>query len=251
MLILPVNDDSEFRYKDGTLYISRLAPDDDLNEKFNEAAKRYSGFEQIALRDLKTIPLQIAIEKPSILSTIYFKSDPTFSNLLAADEVEIEVKYAGLNTKEIAVLSGRHHSNSFSDECSGIITKCGRDVQNLKVGDQVYCLSFSKFGNYVREKAIFCQRLEQGDTLEGTSTLPIVFSTALYRLTDLGRLARGELVLIQSATGGVGLAACQAAHIIGAEIFATVGTEHKKKEQWSSIWYKRRPHSLVTREILC
>lgn len=55
--ITAVNDDSEFRYKDGTLYISRLAPDDDLNEKFNEAAKRYSCFEQIALRDLKTIPL--------------------------------------------------------------------------------------------------------------------------------------------------------------------------------------------------
>ncbi len=37
-------------------------------------------------------------------------------------------------------------------------------------------------------------------------------------------------MLIQSATGAVGLAACQIAHMIGAEVFATVGMEEKKNE---------------------
>ncbi|KAF4624420.1 hypothetical protein G7Y89_g13751 [Cudoniella acicularis] len=187
-----LNDDSEFRYKDGILYISRLAADDALNDKSKATAFKDSVVEQTPLKDLKSTALQLAIDKPGVLSTIYFKQDPEFAKPLAADEVEIEVKFAGVNNKDIAVLTGRHHSDSFSDECSGIITQIGSEVKDVKVGDEVYCQSFSKFGNFVREKAAFCQRLENGDTLEGTSTLPIAFSTALYGLIDLGRLSKSD-----------------------------------------------------------
>ncbi|KAI1175676.1 hypothetical protein F4777DRAFT_598427 [Nemania sp. FL0916] len=242
-----VEDDSEWRYKDGILHISRLTPDDVLNRDSRIVANA-SGVEQIPLKDLKQTPLQIAIEKPGVLSTIYFKPDADFMKPLAADEVEIEVKYAGVNNKDIAVLTGRHHSDSFSDECSGIITQIGRNVTDLRVGDQVYCQSFSKFGNFVREKAAFCQRLEPGDTLEGTCTLPIAFSTAIYGLVDLGRLSSGESVLIQSATGAVGLAACQIARMLGAEIYATVGTEEKKQELLAMGYGIEEDHILWSRD---
>ncbi|KAH8198332.1 hypothetical protein TruAng_007487 [Truncatella angustata] len=225
-----LNDDSEFRYKDGVLHVSRLASDDTLSGKSEATADAESTTQQLSLKDLKTTPLQLAIEKPGVLSTVYFKPDPEFSKILPADEVEIEVRYAGVNNKDLAVLTGRHHSDSFSDECSGIVTKIGSEVVDLQVGDLVYCQSFSKFGNFVRDKATFCQRLEDGDTLEGTATLPIAFCTAIYGLMDLGRLEKGETVLIQSATGAVGLAACQIARMVGAEIFATVGTGDKMAE---------------------
>ncbi|KAI1406986.1 hypothetical protein F5Y13DRAFT_207084 [Hypoxylon sp. FL1857] len=226
--VAKINDDSEFRYKDGILYTSRLAADDSLNERLKTITSKDSDAERVPLSDLKATPLQLAIEKPGVLSTIYFKPDRDFVKEIATDEVEIEVKFAGVNNKDIAVLTGRHHSDSFSDECSGVITQVGSNVTNLSVGDKVYCQSFSKFGNFIREKAAFCQRLKKDDTLEGTSTLPIAFSTAIYGLIDLGRLRKGESVLIQSATGAVGVAACQIAHMIGAEVFATVGTEEKK-----------------------
>lgn len=58
--------------------------------------------------------------------------------------------------------------------------------------------------------------------------MPIAFCTAIYGLMDLGRLSKGESVLIQSATGAVGLAAIQVARMCGAEIYATVGTPEKK-----------------------
>lgn len=226
-----LNDDSEFRFKDGILHISRLATDEALCEQSKIVSKNPDEpFKRVPLQSLKSTPLQLAIDKPGVLSTVYFKPDPEFSKSIAADEVEIETRYAGVNNKDIAVLTGRHHSDSFSDECSGVITQVGSDVKNLKVGDMVYCQSFSKFGNFVRDKAAFCQKLEGDDTLEGTATLPIAFSTAIYGLVDLGRLEKGETVLIQSATGAVGLAACQIARMIGAEIYATVGTEEKKRE---------------------
>ncbi|ORY63304.1 uncharacterized protein BCR38DRAFT_475285 [Pseudomassariella vexata] len=209
------NDDSEFRLK---------------NEEAKTSVSSDQSPAEVPLKDFKSAPLQLAIGKPGVLSTVHFKKDPEFSKPLAADEVEIEVKFAGLNNKDIAVLTGRHHSDSFSDECSGIITKVGSEVQNFKVGDSVYCQSFSRFGNFVRDKAIFCQKLEDGDTLSGTATLPIAFCTALHGLIDLGRLEKGESVLIQSATGAVGLAACQIAKMAGAQIYATVGTDQKKAE---------------------
>jgi NADPH:quinone reductase-like Zn-dependent oxidoreductase/acyl carrier protein len=66
-------------------------------------------------------------------------------------------------------------------------------------------------------------------TFEEAATLPVAFLTAHYALNQLGRLARGERVLIHAATGGVGLAAIQLARAAGAEIFATAGTEEKRR----------------------
>jgi len=227
-----LNDDSDFRYRAGALYISRLTADDALCEESKATANPDKALAKIPIKDLKKVPLKLAIEKPGVLSTVYFTEDPAFSKPLPPDQVEIEVKYAGLNAKDIAVLTGRHHSDSFSDECSGIITRVGDEVTSLKVGDLVYCQSFAKFGNFVRDKAAFCQKLESNDSnsLAGAATLPIAFCTAIYGLLDLARLERGQTVLIQSATGGVGIAACQIARMVGAEIFATVGTEEKKRE---------------------
>ncbi|KAI0817576.1 hypothetical protein GGR55DRAFT_673409 [Xylaria sp. FL0064] len=225
-----LNDDSDFRYKAGTLYISRLTADDGLCEEYKIGTNPDAAFSKVPIKELRSVPLKLAIEKPGVLSTVYFTEDPGFSKPLPVDQVEIEVKYAGLNAKDIAVLTGRHHSDSFSDECSGIITRVGDEVNDLAVGDLVYCQSFAKFGNFVRDKAVFCQKLDGSDTLERAATLPIAFCTAIYGLLDLARLEKGDTVLIQSATGGVGLAACQIARMVGAEIFATVGTDDKKRD---------------------
>ena len=221
-------DDTEFRRRRSVTYISRLAADDSLNEQATAKANQQVLTEETRLASLKSTPLQLAIDKPGVLSTLYFKEDPAFYLPLAPDEVEIEVQNAGVNNKDIAVLTGRHHSDTFSDECSGIITKIGSTVTEISIGDRVYCQSFAKFGNFVRDKASFCQKLGPGDTFEDVATMPIAFCTAIYGLIDLGRLQKGETVLIQAATGAVGLAAIQIARMIGAEIYATVGTPEKK-----------------------
>jgi NADPH:quinone reductase-like Zn-dependent oxidoreductase/ubiquinone/menaquinone biosynthesis C-methylase UbiE len=242
------NDDYEFRYKDGILRTSRLTADDALCEEAKALAHPDQALTQVSLKDVKPAALRLAIEKPGVLSTVYFTQDQDFAVPLPADEVEIEVRYAGVNNKDIAVLTGRHHSDSLSDECSGIITRIGSEVKELAVGDHVYCQSFAKFGNFVRDKAAFCQRLQAGDTLEGTATLPIAFCTAIHGLIDLGRLERGETVLIQSATGAVGLAAVQIARMVGAEIFATVGTEAKKAELLAMGYGIEADHVLPSRD---
>ncbi|KAF5869444.1 putative polyketide synthase protein [Botrytis fragariae] len=222
--------DVEFRQKNGIVYISRVVPDEVLNEESKAKGSQQTSTQEVQLADVRSTPLKLAIDKPGVLSTIHFQEDPDFTESLADDCVEIEVAYAGINNKDIAVVTGRHHSNTFSDECAGVITKIGAAVKDLKLGDRVYCQSFAKFGNFVRDKACFCKKLQPEDTFESASTLPIAFCTAIYGLIDLGRLRSGESVLIQSATGAVGLAAIQIARLCGAEIYATVGTKEKKEQ---------------------
>ncbi|KAI4256798.1 MAG: hypothetical protein LQ352_001923 [Teloschistes flavicans] len=222
------DDDNEFRRKDGITYISRLCADDILNEESRAKADQQISTQGTALKSLRTTPIQLDIDKPGVLSTLYFKPDHSFDQTLPNDSVEIEVAAAGINNKDIAVVTGRHHSDTFSDECAGTVTKVGAAVSDLQPGDRVYCQSFAKFGNFVRDKASFCQKLQPGDNFESLATMPIAFCTAVYGLFNLGQLSRNDSVLIQSATGAVGLAAVQLAKACGAEIYATVGTAEKK-----------------------
>ena len=224
------DDDTEFRRNEGITYISRLMADDTLNEQSRAKEDQQISTRETSLKSLRSIPFQLDIDKPGVLSTLYFKPDHAFDHPVADDHVEIEVVAAGINNKDIAVVTGRHHSDTFSDECAGIVTKVGVLVSDLKPGDRVYCQSFAKFGNFVRDKASFCQKLQPEDTFEAAATIPIAFCTAIYGLVNLGRLGRGETVLIQSATGAVGIAAIQIARMCGAEIYATVGTPEKKKK---------------------
>ena len=57
--------------------------------------------------------------------------------------------------------------------------------------------------------------------------MPVSYMTAIYAFNHLARLSKVESVLIQSATGGLGMAALCLARYLGAEIYATVGTAEK------------------------
>ena len=60
-------------------------------------------------------------------------------------------------------------------------------------------------------------------------TIPITFLTAYYALRHLAGLQQGERVLVHAGAGGVGQAAIQIAQHVGAEIFATAGSDEKRE----------------------
>ncbi|MFD4688407.1 type I polyketide synthase, partial [Streptomyces sp. NPDC058461] len=64
-------------------------------------------------------------------------------------------------------------------------------------------------------------RVPEGWTFAQAASVPIVFLTAYYALTDLGAVEAGESVLVHAAAGGVGMAAVQLARHLGAEVFGT------------------------------
>ena len=67
----------------------------------------------------------------------------------------------------------------------------------------------------------FLARIPDGWSWEEAASVPLVFLTAYYGLSDLAGVRPGERVLIHAGAGGVGMAAVQLARFFGAEVFAT------------------------------
>jgi len=151
-------------------------------------------------------------------------------------DVEIAVAAGGMNFLDILramgineALSGSH----FGGECSGTVLRVGHDVTAFKPGDEVIAISPSfqettLFASRVTIPAELVVRKPQSMNFVQAAGLPCVFLTAYYALVKLAQLKRGEKVLIHAAAGGVGLAAIQVAHWLGAEVYATVGSQEKR-----------------------
>ena len=122
---------------------------------------------------------------------------------------------------------GRFDWNKLSTECSGVVSKVGSGVKDLRCGDPVYGLVPGNFGNFMRCPSLAVQKMAPGDKFEEMASLPVAYTTAVYALLHLARLNQGETVLIQSAAGGLGLAALRIALHLGAIVYATVGSEDK------------------------
>ncbi len=218
--------DKEYIVKDDVFHISRLAQDTALDEEYGTIIAKEAADEEYDA----TVPIRLDIEKIGLLDTLHFKADER-DRVLKFDEAEVEVKAVGLNMKEYATFRGSFHSESLSHEGAGIVRRIGSDVTNVKVGDKVCWMGKGLFGNIEHFKAMHLHQMrdEDGLSFEEMAGMPLVFATAVYGLLYLGRLKKGEKVLIHSATGGVGLAAVQIAKMVGAEIFATVGTPAKRE----------------------
>ncbi|KAF2740098.1 ketoacyl-synt-domain-containing protein [Polyplosphaeria fusca] len=215
----------EIATHNGIAHISRLLQDNDLNDRYRSMYSKSPTIVNAPLIGSK--PKIIDFAKPGVLSSLYFRVDDSFEQPLPDNWIEVKVGAVGLNWKDVAACSGRLDVQHYSLECAGTVTKCGSSVQGLSPGRRVYAFARGKFGTHVRIPAYHAQEMQSSDSFTAMATMPIAFCTAVYALKHLARLRRGERVLIQSATGGLGLAAMQIARSVGAEIFATAGTDQK------------------------
>ena len=101
-------------------------------------------------------------------------------------------------------------------------------MSDLRPGDRVVVMAPGHFSTLESFPEWACEKLKDDEDYNVVSTIPLVFSTALYGLYDRAGLRTNETVLIHSGAGGVGIAAIQIAQLRGAEIFTTVSTEEKK-----------------------
>jgi acyl transferase domain-containing protein/surfactin synthase thioesterase subunit len=156
---------------------------------------------------------------------------------LQADEIEIEVRAAGLNFKDIMnvmgllsdeAVEGGIAGKNLGLECAGVVTAVGAGVTSVKAGDAVMAWASHSFAGYIVAKEHCVVAKPSHMSFEEAATLTVVYLTAFYSLHYLARLSAGDKVLIHAASGGVGLAAIQLAQLAGAEIIATAGNEEKR-----------------------
>lgn len=173
----------------------------------------------------------VTIDKPGLLDTL--RVQPAPRRAPGYGEVEIEVHSVALNFKEVlqalGVMPPPPDGFAFGLECAGVITEVGPDVVGLEPGMDVIAIEGPCLGARVTVNASSVVRKPPHLPWEQAAGLGISFLTAYYALHRLGRLRRGESVLIHAATGGVGLAAVQVAQWLGAEVFATAGSPVKRE----------------------
>ncbi|KAF3003888.1 t1pks [Neopestalotiopsis sp. 37M] len=219
--------DLECVLRGGVLCIERLLPDTALNEQFNLRSGLRSELRELPVATQE--PLMARYKQPGLLSSLYFTKDPSFNECLADDAIEIKTVAIGLNMKDLAVATARFDLNKMSTEGAGVVVRVGSGVNSFKVGDRVFGMIAGNMGNYLRSPASLVAPIPEILSFEDAASMPVVYMTAIYAFQHLARLRAGESVLIQSATGGLGMAAIRIAQLLGAEIYATVGTDEKRK----------------------
>ena len=153
------------------------------------------------------------------------------------DEVSIRVRAVGLNFRDVLYAEGLLPEEALENgytgptvgmEAAGEVVAVGDGVTDVTPGDRVMCFAPGCFANRVVSNALSVVRIPEKLDFGAAATIPVVFFTVHYALSELAHLAAGERVLVHGGAGGIGLAVIQYAQMLGAEVYATAGTEEKR-----------------------
>jgi NADPH:quinone reductase len=144
-------------------------------------------------------------------------------------EVLVKVRAAGLNGADQMQLRGGYPPPPYAPkdipglELAGEVVAVGPHAERFAVGDRVMGITG---GGGQAELATVHERILMAipDNVEFTAAggFPETFTTAHDALVTRGGLVAGERLLVHGAAGGVGTAAVQIGHALGAHVTATV-----------------------------
>ncbi|MGV0809597.1 SDR family NAD(P)-dependent oxidoreductase [Mycolicibacterium setense] len=176
----------------------------------------------------------LAVQQPGSLtgSTLVQRQ----RNSPTAGRVEVAVEAAGVNFRDLLISMGLTDeigstNNYLGLEAVGRISAVGTGVTGLQPGDRVIAIEpdHGTFGTFIDADADLVWRVSDKLSPEEWAAAITPYITAWYSLHTLAHIAAGEKVLIHAASGGVGQAAVAIAQAVGAEIFATAGSEEKRQ----------------------
>ncbi len=151
-------------------------------------------------------------------------------------EVLVRVRVADLNRADLS--GAAHHGGGASEafipglDWSGDVAEVGSDVKGVKVGDRVMCSGSGGYAEYaVSDWGRTLPMPSKSLSYEQAATLPVALMTMHDALMSNGRLKRGEAVLIQGASSGVGLMGLQIAKHMGARLVIGSSTNAARRER--------------------
>jgi NADPH2:quinone reductase len=139
------------------------------------------------------------------------------------NEVLIRVRASSLNRADLLVASGHQHGATggvgarLGLECAGEVEAVGDAVDGVRPGDRVMS---SAPGGHAECAVADWGRVHRIPTnnisYEQAACLPVALQTMHNAIVTAGRLKRGESLLIQGASSGVGLMGLQIGKFLGA-----------------------------------
>ena len=153
-----------------------------------------------------------------------------------AGELLIRVSASGVNRPDVLQRTGNYPVPPGASDIPGLEvagTIVSGDEQamsanSLKIGDRVCALvSGGGYAELCVAPVGQCLPVPEGFTDIEAASLPETFFTVWSNVFDRAHLAKGETVLIQGGSSGIGVTAIQIAKAFGATVIVTAGSDEK------------------------
>ncbi len=153
------------------------------------------------------------------------------------NDVLVEIHAAGVNQLDTKIRAGEfkrilpyHLPVVLGNDLAGIVVRVGSKVQRFQPGDEVYARpDKDRIGTFAERVSVHEDDLAlkpRSLTMEEAASVPLVALTAWQALVERANLRKGQRVLIQAGSGGVGIIAIQLAKHLGATVATTTSTEN-------------------------
>ncbi len=152
---------------------------------------------------------------------------------LAADQVRVRLHASAVNFPDLLMVAGGYQHKPPLPfvpgfEAAGEIIELGAEVADRALGDRVIVRLMT--GGYAEEAvapATSVLPLPANFSFVEGAAFPVAFGTADVALVSRGRIARGDVLVVLGAAGGVGLAAVELGRLQGATVIAVVSSPAK------------------------
>jgi NADPH2:quinone reductase len=156
------------------------------------------------------------------------------------NEVLIRVRASSLNRADLLVASGVQHGSvggvgaRIGLECAGEVEAVGAEVRDIKPGDRVMGSAPGGFAEYVTTDEGRVHHIPANNmTYEQAACFPVALQTMHNAVVTAGRLKRGETLLMQGASTGVGLMGMQIGKLMGASLVLGTSTNAQRRARLS------------------
>jgi len=148
-------------------------------------------------------------------------------------EALVRVAVAGVNYPDALIVANRYQVSvplpfTPGSEFAGVVAAVGPDTSLVRVGDRVRGTAFvGAFAELVVAPEGSLAAVPDDVDLRIAAAYGVTYETAWHALVTVGRVQPGEWVTVLGAAGGVGSAAIELAHLLGARVLAAASSPAK------------------------
>ena len=184
------------------------------------------------------------MQVPKVMNHISIR-EPGDPDVLVADtgqvpeiggsEILIKVAAAGINRPDVMQRQGNYNPPPGASQIPGLevageVNAIASGVTEYKVGDKVCALvSGGGYAEYCKAPVPQVLPIPEGLSMIEAAGVPENYFTVWTNVFQRGGLQEGETILIHGGSSGIGTTAIQLAHLHGANVITTAGSEEKCK----------------------